>query len=704
MGMMMRLLVSWMVALFAATAAFADLPPRPSVHHMHVALVAETQHPAPGKALTIAVVMTPDPGWHGYWLNPGEAGFPPKLEWTWPNGFLAEGAPQYPVPERLRIGGLMNHVFNGEHALLQQGRVDNGMATGTPLLFKLHVNLLVCSPEVCVPGEDTLALNLTTGDGQRDPAQSANFDKWRAALPRPLDADKGVGAGSGHYAASGKTLHIALPYPAAAPAPADPWLFAEKGDIIDNGGTQSFRRSGDWLIADVVAGPGAAAGTAMAAVLSTGAGKGLSFTAVPGAVPEGGSPIGPSDTKPAPISALTLLAALGGALLGGLILNIMPCVFPVIGLKALSLAKANIDERAARRDALAYTGGVILTCLALGGIMLGLRAAGQAVGWAFQLQQPAVILVLLALMVAITANLAGLFELGTISAGDTLTHKGGIAGTFWTGALAAFVATPCTGPFMAAALGAALVLPVAAALLIFAGLGLGLASPFLAIGFIPAIRTRLPKPGAWMGRVRLIMAVPMGLTALALLWLLWREGGTSALVGGIMVTSALITAMELIGRRQREGKTAGWLVPAMAFAIVVLGAAALAMTPKPATTDAATATGDAQPFSEARLSALQAQHRAVFVYFTADWCLTCKVNEKVAIDTQGVQDAFKAHNIAVLEGDWTNGDPTISHFLNDHGRSGVPYYLFYPANGTAPQELPQVLTPGIITSSITGAP
>ena len=696
MGMMMRLILAGLFGLLAAVAGRAAPPLTTTPHHMHVALVAETQHPAPGKAFTIAVVMTPDLGWHGYWLNPGEAGFPPKLDWTWPNGFLAEGAPQFPVPERLRIGGLMNHVFNGEHALLQQGRVDNGTAPGTPLPFKLHINLLVCSPEVCVPEEDNLALNLTTGVGQTDLARSADFDKWRAALPRPLDAGKGVDAGSGHYAVDGKTLHIALPYPAAAPAPTDPWLFAEKGDVVDNGGAQSFRRSGDWLIVDVVAGPGAAAGTPMAAVLSTGVGKGLSFTAVPGAVPEGGTPIGASDTKPAPISAFTLLAALGGALLGGLILNIMPCVFPVIGLKALSLAKANIDERAARRDALAYTGGVVLTCLALGGIMLGLRAAGQAVGWAFQLQQPAVILILLALMVAITANLVGLFELGTISAGDTLTHKGGISGSFWTGALAAFVATPCTGPFMAAALGAALVLPVVAALLIFAGLGLGLASPFLAIGFIPAIRTRLPKPGAWMSRVRMIMAVPMGLTALALLWLLWREGGTSALVGGIMVASALITAMELIGRRQREGKAAGWLVPAMALAIVALGAAAFAVAPKPPTTEAANP--NAERFSEAHHAQLQAQHRPVFVYFTADWCLTCKVNEKVAIDTQAVQDAFKAHNIAVLEGDWTNGDPAISHFLNDHGRSGVPYYLFYPANGTAPQELPQVLTPGMLTA------
>jgi thiol:disulfide interchange protein len=371
----------------------------------------------------------------------------------------------------------------------------------------------------------------------------------------------------------------------------------------------------------------------------------------------------------------------------------MPCVFPVISLKAMSLARAGGDERAAKSEALAYTAGVMLTCLALGGLLLGLRAGGATVGWAFQLQEPRVILLLLLLVTAVALNLAHVFHLRGFGGGEALAGKDGAAGSFWTGVLAAFVATPCTGPFMAAALGAALVLPLPAALAIFAGLGFGLALPFLLIGFVPALRRRMPKPGAWMARFQLILSIPMFLTAAALGWLLWRQTGMNGFALGAAATALLAIALWGIGRRQATGKSAGLF----GASLLAASAAVVALTPASllATQKAASVAGEA--FSEAKLAALRAKGTPVFLYFTADWCLTCKVNEKAAIEREEVTRAFDKGGVVVMVGDWTNADPAISRFLEARGRSGVPLYLFYPKGSAEPTELPQVLTPSMLT-------
>ena len=306
------------------------------------------------------------------------------------------------------------------------------------------------------------------------------------------------------------------------------------------------------------------------------------------------------------------------------------------------------------------------------------------------------ILLLLLLTVAIALNLAGLFEVPALGTGGRLAEKSGATGAFWTGALAAFVATPCTGPFMGAALGAALLLPPLAAIAIFAGLGLGLALPFLLIGFIPALRRRLPRPGPWMNRFRRWMSVPMFLTALGLAWVLGRQAGVDGMTLG--VGAALLTGLALwwIGAKQHRGQRA-W-APAAALAGVALLAAVLVPTDAPAEAKVAAGT---EAFSPARLAQLRAEGRPVFVYFTADWCLTCKVNEAGAIDRASVRDAFAAHNVAVLVGDWTDGNPAIGRFLQAHGRSGVPLYLFYRAGGEA-DVLPQLLTPGRLVAAAAG--
>jgi thiol:disulfide interchange protein len=358
------------------------------------------------------------------------------------------------------------------------------------------------------------------------------------------------------------------------------------------------------------------------------------------------------------------------------------------------MALARAGSHNAHVEGLAYTAGVMLACMGLGAVMLALRAAGTQVGWAFQLQDPGVVALLLLLAVAITANFAGLYELPGLSIESSGgAAKSGWLGAFGTGLLAAFVATPCTGPFMAAAVGAALILPAWAAMAVFAALGLGLALPFLLLGFVPALRRMIPRPGAWMVRFRHAMAVPMGLTVLALGWLSWRLGGP-AYAGAAIALAVLVVALLIaIGRAQRQGLgTARWATPAG----VVLAALALAAAPRLAAEGPGGAVEagllDAKPFSEAALAEARAAGKPVFAYFTADWCLTCKVNENVAIERETTRDAFRKAGVVVLVGDWTRRDPKITSFLSAQGAAGVPLYLWYPAKAAAPQKLPQVLS------------
>jgi thiol:disulfide interchange protein len=633
--------------------------------HIRPQLVAESAAPAPGQSVALALVMTPDPGWHGYWKNPGDAGVPSEVKWRLPQGARI-GAFRYPVPTTLLIAGLMNYVYEREYALIAPLTVPKDALPGTRLRIEGNATWLACTDEVCVPEKGPVAAELIVGDGRIDPATRARFDGWRAQLPRPL-------GGQARFEVAQGRMRIAVPLPADVPV-SDPYFFPATENAIDYAAPQSVTRNGDALIIETAA---RGAPKALAGVLRLDGGTGLELEAVPGPVPAAGDRW----------TLATVLTALAGAVLGGLLLNVMPCVFPILSLKALGLARAAVDEREARREALAYAAGVIATCLALGGALLALRAGGAAVGWAFQLQDPRIIGLLLLLVIAIALNLAGLFELKTIGAGEALAARGGASGAFWTGVLAAFVATPCTGPFMAAALGAALVLPAAAAMAVFGGLGLGLALPFLAIGFLPGLRRRLPKPGPWMETLRRVLSVPMFLTALGLAWILGRQAGVNGLILGLGAALLLGLALWWAGVRQVRGRP---VLPALPAAAIAAG---LVLTLAPVA-GRAEAGGPlkAQPFSEAALKAARDSGRPVFVYFTADWCLTCKINEKAAIERAEVADAFARGKVAVLVGDWTNGDPKIGRFLEAHGRSGVPLYLFYRPGAAQPEELPQVLT------------
>lgn len=668
--------------LMQATPAAAQIGP----NNVPATLVAETLTPAAGSSVTVAISFAPKPGWHGYWQNPGDAGFGGTYKWTLPDGVSA-GTPAYPVPTRLIIAGLMNHVFERDHALLVPVTIPAGLAKGTRLALRLRGDWLGCTNEICVPQGGDMAIDLTVGDGNITPASRAQFDGWRSKLPRPLDAQA-------TFQLVGKRIRFSLPFPEAATA-TDPWLFAISEDALNYATTQTISRAGDRLFIETDA--AGKAPTGFTGVLAIGADKGLLINAVPGDV--AALPATQMATSAgADGGLLAVLLALGGALLGGLILNIMPCVFPIISLKALSLAKAGGDEAAVRREALAYTAGVMLICVGLGAALLGLRAGGSAVGWAFQLQDPRVILVLLLLMTAIAFNLAGLFELGGPSVDGALMNRRGVAGAFWTGALTAVIATPCTGPFMGAALGAALVLPTVAALAIFAGLGLGLALPFLLLGFVPAFRRRLPRPGAWMVTMRQILSVPMFLTALALVWLLGRQTSVNMMSLGLGLAMLSGLLLWWLGRRQAHGAGGGALVIALIVALAAIGTMLLPQ-PMPIGKAGPSASTDL-PFSDARLAELRAQGKPVFLYFTADWCLTCKVNEKAAIQREATQAAFARGGVTVMVGDWTNADPAITRFLNAQGVSGVPLYLYYPKGSADPQKLPQILTPDTLTALV----
>jgi DsbC/DsbD-like thiol-disulfide interchange protein/cytochrome c biogenesis protein CcdA len=670
-----------LVALLLQLAALLlAAPASAAATHIAAELIAEAAA-APGSEVTLAIHMRPEAGWHGYWSNPGDAGLGMVLDWQLPPGASA-GTPRYPVPETLLISGLMNHVYEHDHAVLVPFRVPASAAPGMVLPIRLKAQWLACTDKICVPEEAELAGSVRVGrPNKRDP----RFDAWRQALPAPLGS-------AARFMFTSTTVRVAIPLPAAVEV-TDPHLFLATHRVVDYAATQTFARDGDTLFVEI---PRAkfeplAPDTLGALLRFNRAGDGVEIAALPGTIPTIGRPLNTAVKPPVALTALLL-----AALVGGLLLNIMPCVFPILSLKALSLARAGESEAQARAEGLAYTAGVVLACLALGALLLALRGAGQEVGWAFQLQEPLVVAGLLLLAAAITANLLGLYEFAV----PGFASAGSPQGAFATGLLAAFVATPCTGPFMAAAMGAALLLPVPEALALFAALGLGLALPFLVLAFVPALRRMLPRPGPWMASFRRWLALPMGLTALALVWLASRLGGTIFAIACAALAGAVALQLFMVGLRQRKGQPATRQV---IWDVLIMSALFYAILPplvgKP--DQAVLGVLPSLPFSESALAEARKAGKPVFVYFTADWCLTCKVNEAAAIEREETRAAFAKAGVTVLRGDWTRRDPAITRYLTAQGAAGVPLYMWYPAGGGAPQQLPQVLSVGTLTGLVT---
>ena len=651
---MQRLLLFLMILLLPALAEARGITPE---------LVAEGPAPAGGE-VELAIHMRPSPGWHGYWLNPGDAGLPMDVQWHLPAGFAA-GPLRYPVPTRLIVADLTNYVFERDYAVLMRLKVPADAKGMIPV--RAEARWLACTDKICVPDQGELSLDLPVGKGT---PQRGQFDQWRQALAQPLSTPA-------HFAPAGDRLRVAIPLPASVDV-RSPYLFPITDGVVDYEAPQAFRRAGDQLVAELRM---KKAPEQFSGVIAIGEDRGLEFHAVPGRVPEGGSAIGGA------LGSAAILWAVLGAIAGGVLLNLMPCVFPILALKALHLSKAGGYAHEVRTDALAYTAGAVVGTAALGGVLLAIRAAGAEAGWAFQLQDPRTIMLLLLLAVAITANLIGLFELPVL--GGTAQP----AGSFGTGALAAFVATPCAGPFLGAALGTALLLPLAGSIAVFAALGLGLALPFLLVAFVPRLRGALPRPGPWMAQLKRFLAIPMAASAVAAAWLLSRLTGQSGLIAAVAWSALLLMLLGAFGFAQRKGRGLGLAALAVSSVVAI---SAIATVPKPVSLTPHSASG-ADAWSEARVASAVQQGKPVFVYFTADWCLTCKVNEAAAIDRDEVREAFKRTGVTTLAGDWTNGDPAITRFLESRGRAGVPFYLWY-APRKPPEELPQVLTPSMLIS------
>lgn len=693
---MIRTLLSFVLALLALPVLAAPISDQP---HTRAELIAQSSTPAPGKPLQLGIILTPKAGWHTYWINPGDAGAPTRADWRLPAGVSAPPELAYPVPGTLVVSGLMNHVYEKRNILLTDLAVPAGLAPGSAFPIEVQVDWLVCSHEQCVPESATLSLPLVVGDGADDAAMAPQIAEGRAALPKPL-------AAAATWAKQGTRFVLSVPM-AGLDKVRSAWFFPTGDMVITHVTPQKVTIVGDALRIETDANTPEGDVTGVLRVDMAGeAPMGFAITAKEGSVPGPGTALaaggsgdaGGNDGDGEPLGLGLILL---GAVLGGLILNVMPCVFPILSLKALALAKGNVDAGKARAEALAYTAGVVLVVTALGGLVLALRAAGSQVGWAFQLQDPRVIAFLLLLVTAIAFNLAGLFEvtLSTGNLGQDKARSGGVSGSFFTGALAAFVATPCTGPFMAGALGAALVLPLWQALSVFAGLGFGLALPFLLIGFVPALRRRLPKPGAWMARLKAILSVPMFLTALALAWVLGRQAGVDGMALGLAGALLLGLFLWWLGARQGLGKSIA--LPGLLSAATIAAAVLLVPTAAPAggtSVASAAASGlNAVKFTPQALADLRGAGKPVFLFMTADWCLTCKVNEKGAMADAAVAKAFKAKGITVMEGDWTRSDPEISEWLAQHKRAGVPVYVYYDASG-GETELPQILTVDTLTA------
>jgi thiol:disulfide interchange protein DsbD len=597
-----------------------------------VALVSQSNTPNATQRLALDFHLAP--GWHIYWSYAGDAGFPPAVTLAAP---AAAGPLAFPPPALLVQPPVTDYVVSG-HAVLpfQATQVGNTVAA--------DVNWLVCS-DICIPQQAHFTLALDGG-----PSPQAGLFAAPAVVASPFAAtidDDGVLHVEGPSAADVKSARF----------------FPDAANEIVNGAPQrlSFTATGLTLRLTRPAQPAALSGV-LELTDKSGAMAALAIT-------------------PLPVGAVSHAPTWLLAFLGGLILNLMPCVFPILALKAFSILKLGAGP-SVRREALGYGAGVVASMVALGALLLGLRALGDAAGWGFQFQSPVFVAVIAWVIFAASLSLAGLAEFRAPAGLSRVPATG----SFGTGILAVVVATPCTAPFMGAALAAALSGPATDAILIFAALGLGLAAPVLLMAAAPWLARFLPRPGAWMLTLQRVLALPMLATFGWLAWILYRQTGLHGLA--LLVGGAVFLLLTLHRPRTQP---------------LALAALALLVFLKPAPLAALSLPG-ASAYSAAGLAALRAQNRPVFIDLTAAWCVTCLVNESTTLTAPAVQAAFQAHHVAVLVGDWTDKNPAISALLAQSHAAGVPLYLYYPPGADTPQQLPQVLTSGLVLTALASTP
>ena len=706
--------------------------------YVRAELVAHApQGVAPGEPLWVGLSITHQPEWHTYWKNPGDSGLPTELAWTLPPG-LDAGEIAWPLPRKIPIGNLANYGYEGTLLLPVPVTVASTFAPGPlarDVTIKLHATWLVCRKE-CIPEEGNFTLQLPIQSTTA--LSSAAFEAAAKAQPKPvLAGTNGIVPDSQAQIADGKMLQVSVQGLPVALRGKTLDLFPETAEVIDNAASWKQAWNGSVWTAQIplsdqrsaspnrmpvvlaeqspahTTGPDTRTGyraelkvlgtwpaAASMASVSPALEAALKANATANAAPTGGAA---TSTTGAGASSLTLTAALLGALLGGLILNLMPCVFPVLAIKVVGFTQHAQDRRAHRVSGIAYTAGVVLSFIALGALMLGLRAAGEAIGWGFQLQSPAVVAGLAALFTVIALNLAGVFEFSHFlpSSVASLQARHPVVDSFLTGVLAVAVASPCTAPFIGASMGLTATLPPAQAMAVFAALGMGLALPYLAASFIPAVARALPRPGAWMDTFRKLMAFPMLATVVWLVWVLGQQSGidgAGALLILLVGLSLVVWSLSLDGRARRW--MAGASLATMALLVWSFGPHVTTPSPTPLAQAAGTATGNTwQPWSAGAAEQITASGRPVFVDFTAAWCVTCQYNKKTTLADAKVIADLQTKNVALLRADWTRRDPAITAALASLGRSGVPVYVFYRP-GKPPVVLTEVLSVDEVRATI----
>ena len=649
----------------------------------------------PGKTVWLGLQLTHQPDWHTYWRNPGDSGLPITVQWTLPAGISA-GDIAWPLPKKIPIGNLANYGFDGTVLLPVPLTISQDFKPGltnNEIEVKLKANWLVCRKE-CIPEEGEFALKVPVKGSMA--ANSVAFNKAFEAKPKPVLGSTGILPDSsvlidGHVikltvqglplALRGKTLEFFPETPEVIETAAQ-WTQSWNGGVWSAQVPLSQQRGNSPDVMPVVLAAEGQGYRAELKVLGNWPKLSASATGAPESVLPAAAPAKPG---------LSLLAALLGALLGGMILNLMPCVFPVLAIKVISFTRHAKDRHGHRVSGLAYSAGVVISFLALGALMLGLRSAGEQLGWGFQLQSPAVVAALAVLFTVMGLNLAGLFEFGQFlpSRLSTLQAKNPSVNAFLSGVLAVAVASPCTAPFMGASLGLALSLPALQALLVFASIGVGMALPYLAASFIPAVARWLPRPGVWMDTFRRAMAFPMFATVVWLVWVLGQQtgiDGAGALLALLVAMSGVLWSLSLTGRSR-------WLLTGVTVLVLALMLAALGRNvTRPADLGGAAASSDRwQAWAPGRVEQALATGVPVFVDFTAAWCVTCQYNKKTTLVNAEVLSDLTARKVTLLRADWTRRDPAITSALAQLGRNGVPVYVLYQT-GKTPVVMSEILT------------
>lgn len=697
---------------FGLTVGILALSPRAHAastgksRFVEVALVSETTSVAPGRPLRVGLHMRIAKGWHTYWKNPGDAGLPARLKWTLPEGFSA-GPIEWPTPDRIPAPPLMSYGYK-EEVLLPVEITAPRTFGAREVTLAVKADWLECA-EACLPGKAELDLTLPVSRDPQKPSDAAPlFAETRRRLP--------VSPAGWSLSAEAGPRAVALSFRAADGAPADSaYFFAEDPKVAEHAVPQGFEPLGDGYRVTLKPAPNAPGrpGRLKGVLVVEGASRPRAVD-VDVAVAAGDPAPAASYSSPRSLGSrhvTTLKLALGFAFVGGLILNLMPCVLPVLSLKVMGFVRhANGQHAHAWRHGLVFTAGVVVCFWLLAGALLVLRSGGERVGWGFQLQSLPFLVVLAGLFLLLGLNLFGVFEVGEslTGAGNLLTGQSGLAHSFWNGVLATVVATPCTAPFMGSALGYGLSQPPQVALAVFTALGLGMASPYLLLSVVPGLLRFVPKPGPWMEGFRQLMGFFLMATVAALVWLFGQQAGVDGV--GVLLAALLLTAFGawIYGRPSRtpRGRV---LRTTMALGLMAAGLGvglvrAFETVPAvPGLGARPTSAGglEWQEYSASRLAELRAQGTPVFLDFTAAWCLTCQVNERVSLAHGSVVERFRREGIVALRADWTRRDGHITEVLASYGRQGVPVYVLYGRDSSAPPRvLPELLTPGLVLSAI----